>query len=547
MSFMAPQEEQDSNGVPEAAFGDPDGSRIEIDDAVAGFVRFDGRSSVRGLAVSESSKTRVVVGGKGTGKSRYLRRFAAAMLEEPAVYVDELIKSHADVVQKDAPSTLAVVKVSHSVEDTFLTERWSLIWKRAIFRSLVSHLLHSDKLSPYLDEEQRRELENDYTPELYRTFKRPLSIYSQATEIIGNKTRSSLPQYLEDYRWHDLEGLLGEIVRIVPPLYFYIDAIDDEYAHAPLYWLRCQKGLFYTVMKLAKDELFGARLHVVICVRDHVLSSVLRGEHASRYRDSPFVRSLSWDEGSLRFFMRAKLAALPPEYFADPAFRGEDLVAAWLGSTNVWNEDRGISEGIERYLLRHTRLNPRDIVQLGNRLTERIVKCKSLGMPWEEEELRAVVGQLAAEWGEEQLTICAQQMAADMMPAHAADQDYGEVFTGALAYVPIVSQTLRTFLTEAIGVDRFDREFFAYAREMAAGYFDERTDVFSVLWQNGLLGYGVGEMEGGTEHFYRIKERSNSFLVPYDADFYVLHSCLIDAAGIEPFGQRPVLGFRIGG
>jgi hypothetical protein len=538
--------EDNGASVPDAAFGDPDGSRTEIDDAFAGFVGFDGHSSVGGLAVSgTSSQTRVVVGGKGAGKSRYLRRFAAATLEQPGVYVDEKVRRHSDVVQKDAPSTISVVQISHSVEDRLLTERWSLIWRRAIFRSVVSHLLYSKDLAEYLDEDQRDELENAYTPELYRKFRRPVSIYSQTTEIINATTRSTLPSYLEDYRWHDLEGLVAEILPNMPPLYFYIDAIDDEYAHSPLYWLRCQKGLFYTVMKLAKDEFFGARLHVVSCVRDHVLSSVLRSEHASRYRDSPYVRSLTWDESSLRFFLRAKLESLPDEYFVQPELRDEHPVAAWLGSEQVWNDEREIEENIEHYLLRHTRLNPRDIVQMGNRLTEQIVMENRLGHRWEERMLREIVGDLASEWGEEQLVICAQQMSADMMPAHAADQDYGEVFTGALAYAPNVSQTLRSFLAEAIGVDHFDREFFDYAREIAAEFFDERTDVFSVLWQNGLLGYGYGDMDTGVERFYRIKEQSDSFLMPYEADFYVLHSCLIDTVGIKPVGQRPVLGFRI--
>lgn len=400
---------EDGAIAPDAAFGDPDGSRTEIEDAVSGFVGFDGASSAGGLAVSgSSSQTRVVVGGKGAGKSRYLRRFAAATLDEPGVYVDGEIRRHTDDVQKDAPTTRAVLELSHSVEENLLTERWSLIWRRAIIRSLVTHLLHSEVLSDYLEEEQRKELETDYSPALYRTFRRPLSIYSQASEIINSKNRSSLPAYLEDYRWHDLEALLAEILPSLPPLYFYIDAIDDEYAHSPLYWLRCQKGLFYTVMKLAKDEHFGARLHVVISVRDHVLSSVLRSEHASRYRDSPYVRSLIWSEDSLLVFLRAKLAGLPDSYFVKPAIRQENPVAAWLGSEQIWNDKREIWESVEHYLLRHSRLSPRDIVQMGNRLTERIAGGRLAGLPWWESDLREIVSDLASEWGEEQLVICAQ-------------------------------------------------------------------------------------------------------------------------------------------
>lgn len=305
------------------AFGDPDGSRTDIDDVMRGFVGFDGHPLLGGLTISRANMgTRVMVGGKGAGKSRYLRRFAAEARQRSGVYLDELL-AYSDAVQKDAPSTLSVIKVSHSIGDAVLTERWQLIWRRAIFRALVSHLLCSDHLPQYVEDPERVELETGYA-DLYREFRHPLSIYSQVSEIINGQTRSSLGSYLERSDWNDLEAVVGKILRGSPPLYFYVDAIDDEYAHAPSYWLRCQKGLFYTVMKLAKDEFFGGRLHIIICVRDHVLSSVLRSEHASRFRDSPHIRSLVWDEQSLRIFLREKLKGLPDEFFVDAALREDD-------------------------------------------------------------------------------------------------------------------------------------------------------------------------------------------------------------------------------
>lgn len=527
-------------------FGDPDGSRTDIDDVMRGFVGFDEHPVFGGLAVSNTeAATRVLVGRKGAGKSRYLRRFAAGVKDAASVYTPEHPLPYTDSVQKDAPSTTAVIKVSHSVKEPVLTERWQLIWRRAIFRALVSHILCSDELKAHLDEEEHRELRDDYSS-LYRTFKSPLSIYSQVGEIINEHTRSSMEGYLEGKKWNDLEAVIARIVRRLPPLYFFIDAIDDEYAHAPSYWLRCQKGLFYTVMKLAKDDLFGSRLHILICIRDHVFSSVLRSEHGSRYRDSPNIRPLMWNAPALRVFMREKLRGLPDALFVRPEMREDHPVAAWLGSEEIWNEDREIMEDIETYILRHSRLSPRDIVQFGNRASERIVSCAVRGEEFSADAVRLIVQQLASEWGNEQLTVCAQQMSADMMPPHAADHDYAEVFTGALEYAPVISQTLRSFILEAISDDHFDREAFEYAREVAAERFDERIDVFSVLWQNGLLGYGRGTPEPHNEHFYSIREHADSFLVPEDCDFYVLHSSLIDAIGVTPVGGQPVLGFHSG-
>ncbi len=41
-----------------------------------------------------------------------------------------------------------------------------------------------------------------------------------------------------------------------------------------MYWRRCQKGLFYQTMRLLRDHRLGGRLHLVICIREIVMSSV---------------------------------------------------------------------------------------------------------------------------------------------------------------------------------------------------------------------------------------------------------------------------------
>ena len=62
-----------------------------------------------------------------------------------------------------------------------------------------------------------------------------------------------------------------------------------------MYWLKCQEGLFYQVMRMLRDHKLGGRLHVVICIRDIVMSSVYRSEHAPRYYNEPHIRVLNWD------------------------------------------------------------------------------------------------------------------------------------------------------------------------------------------------------------------------------------------------------------
>jgi hypothetical protein len=190
-------------------------------------------------------------------------------------------------------------------------------------------------------------------------------------------------------------------------------------------------------------------------------------------------------------------------------------------------------------------MTPRDLVIIGNRLSALVDSTRrSSASTLDPRQVSEIINSAATEFGNEQLTICANQISADMMPTHAADQEFSQLFTSADAYAQAENSRLRGFLTSHVCYDRFDAEWFDDAAEAAATIFDGRTDVFTVLWQNGLLGYGEGDPEGNRTRFYRIRDDSDEFLVPRGKDYYVLHSCLIDAAGIEPVGSLPVLCYR---
>ena len=132
----------------------------------------------------------------------------------------------------------------------------------------------------------------------------------EVRDIINQQqTAHQLSTYLDDPLWDDLEDLLGEVVGRCKPIYFYLDALDEEFSHAPMYWLKCQEGLFYQVMRMLRDHRLGGRLHIVVCIRDIVMSSVYRSEHAPRYYNEPHIRVLTWDRSSLLYLLQSKLAA----------------------------------------------------------------------------------------------------------------------------------------------------------------------------------------------------------------------------------------------
>jgi hypothetical protein len=524
---MAPKSQAGELGP----FGNPDGSRAQIERLIGDFVDFGGDQSFGALATrADDSMVRVIVGKLGAGKTVYLRRLQDHQSRQSSVY--------ADVPQQSPPSTEVIVKACQWFSGQVLVEKWMQIWSRAILRSLASHLLLRSELRPQIPEHQREDLEQNYR-RLLGDYRRPRSIYNQVREVINQQdTAHQLSRFLDDPLWDDLEDLLGEVISHCRPIYFYLDAVDEEFSHAPMYWLRCQEGLFYQVMRLLRDHRFGGRLHVVIAIRDIVMSSIYHSEHAPRYYQEPHIRVLSWDRSALLFLLQDKVRRLPPE-FRMRQTTGEVTLRDWLGVSTVTNE-WGTKERIEDYLVRHTRMIPRDVISLGNELAEEVLRQKRNGRSQvPEPELKRVVGRCAKRFGDSQLAQCANQVSSDLMPLGAAKYTYSELYTSTQSYIGGVLEEMRSIL-RLIGAVRFPRSDLEGLREIANPHFDGATDVGSVLWLNGLLGYVDAQ---GRDVFYTLGD-VEEFQLPADVDTYVLHPCLAGSVGLsanpvrEPAAER---------
>jgi hypothetical protein len=118
-----------------------------------------------------------------------------------------------------------------------------------------------------------------------------------------------------------------------------------------------------------------------------------------------------------------------------------------------------------------------------------------------------------------------------MMPSNAALQNYSELFTSTQAYISGVQEDVRSFV-RMIGVDRFPRRDLLALQEVADQHFEKATDLASVLWQNGLLGYID---DAGQRRFYSMGD-IEEFHFPPEVGTYLLHPCLVHAVG----GIRPV-------
>ncbi|GAA6168141.1 P-loop ATPase, Sll1717 family [Sessilibacter corallicola] len=516
-------------------FGDPDGARALLEDVLDGFVEFENDPVWGGISANPSNRNiRVFVGKKGAGKTVYLRYFQDSTRAENAIF--------SAGVEEDTPSTEFIRTFSEYFNSESLTESWRLAWRSALLCSLASHLLYKKYFKDYLSDKDRNDLLK--FQDLLCSSQYPQSPYSELTRIISSiPDRDHFNTFISRNDWHGFQSILSDLLKKCPPIFFYIDAVDEEFSHAPMEWLRCQKGLFYAVMRLLRvGTSIGGRFHIVIAIRDIVLSSVLQSEHAGRYRNTPHICKLNWNEKSIAHFFNKKIERLSSNYFSN---KGEKTLESFLGLKKIVNLNRGISEEPMSYLLRHTRLIPRDIVELGNALAEAKLR-KNSGYftnsdEWEA-EVRRCVSICSRRFAEDQLTICGNQIASFDAPQRSGMHRYSEFYTSTEEYIETRSKDLIDAIND-IGKDLINNSELSSAEEgIKTAIGESHYDVLSILWQNGMLGYKSPVNEKYYE-FYTLSD-NDEFLLPRDKDSYVLHSCLLDLCDLRvvtkiPVKQRP--------
>jgi hypothetical protein len=515
-----------------APFGHPDGASGDLREVQSNFVDFSDLGAVGGLASRPDDRTvRVLVGKKGVGKTIYLRRYQASASDESSLFAADR--------EAEPPATEDVVRVTQLFDAATVTETWALIWRRAIQRAVVSQLLCRPMLRDRLEPEIIERLGDDYRA-LIPECRTPRPVYSEVGDILANgHTAHKLNDYLKSRYWAEVDHWLGRALREAPPIYMFIDAVDDHFQRAPMYWLKCQKGLLLQVMAMLQGEI-GNRLHVVVGIRDLVLSSVLRGEHASRYRRSPHVRVLEWDYESIRYFLEAKSRRLDRTLLLSPRQGG---IAQWLGTEEIYNRARGVTEQVDDYLLRHTRMIPRDVVVLGNALCEYTAQpAAHRAGRLTDEVLRRVVGQVARGLADEQIRVCANQIAADKIPARGGRHGLTDYFVGSHEYSDGAAGQLTELLTE-VGRDRFDYDTVQRLADRGRAKLDGYEHLVDVLWHNGVLGYDSPEEGADYAHFHAATE-ADDFHLPSDKTSYVLHPCVGHLVRTQHIGRVPVRGFR---
>lgn len=495
-------------------FGDPDGSRGPVEEHEEQFITLPRQYGAIARPVNETTRTRVFAGAQGAGKTLYLRRLQNYLSHDLSIYTSR------PVLTAEALPTELVVRISQMYPQSANSEMWKRLWNRSILLSTATHALRDAETYGSADEDEistLREAVARFLPERKGT--------RQILEVAGQlcsraRSRRHFDELLGTDTWSDFRENLHEVLRNGRPIYLFVDAIDDNFRWAPAYWLTCQRGLFYAIMDIQRTDVEAGRVHVIISIRDLVLSSVARSEHGSRYVSPEYIVALDWDWRSITDFFRAKLNKLPMDAFT--AESGARTPQAFFGRQLIWNEARQINEPIEQYLLRHTRLNPRDVIIMGNSVAELAARGKGISAV-SDAKLRQRISQTASRLAHQAISQAANHILTDVMPWTASRQEFVEPYLTVDEYqAGELTREVLSILNRA-ETERFDYRRLTELEAEAERRFGVGAHLADVLWQNRLLGY----CEGSTAHFYK-GASDVEITVPRDASAYVLNPIVLD-------------------
>lgn len=475
---------------------------------------------------------RVIVGRPGAGKTRHLKELRRRLEEGGSC----------DLVPLDfgPPSLTSVIRIAGEVELRPPAERvdiWRKLWKRAIVRAVASYLLDEAGGAECAAIAALR-VQRGY---LLGSAAGARSISSEFDQILNEN--GSLPQlldFLDNSDWREIEAALGEALsKRTKPLCYFLDIIEDDSTFAPLYWLWCIKGLLGQVIRFILEPLGATdKLRIYLAIREQTWITLAK--MMPTVEQHPNVRVLRWDPPALLAFFANKIEHLPDCYRmpnVDLDGSPQDVIAAWLGASTIENKVRSTEELMPAYILRHTRLIPRDIVAIGNALTREVYVARHKGDDCVDPgNIQLAVANAALAAGREELHWCALEIVSARLAQARTTKERNVILPDEDA-VGHVADQLGDLLSSCSGDVILDEELDEVAVEANAG-FAGSIDIKSLLWRHGLIGWGP-ELAGPFRFSYRFGLFGREAPPPQDMHV-AMHPVLIDAVGVRPSGPEPV-------
>jgi hypothetical protein len=502
-------------------FGSPDGG---AEDA-GSFVTFEDVGKWRDLALKDDDRRpRILVGRRGSGKSRYLRKLQISIRGEKLL----------DYEQRDVKIQLRHLDWLHRVypDRPARLEGWENLWQCSIYAGLATFLLYNPACPTGILTEKTV----DFLEKCRLIPEGPMSIVAVLNSILQRfSDRSRLELHLADPRWHSIEGIVLGALSVMPAIFCFIDALDDNYEDAPVESTDAQLGLMNWIMRKVSDTAVTNRLHVVITIRGVIYAALLDTANGQRYNDRLHIRCLDWDERSSSYYLQKKISLLNRRFCVNPDASTETPMQRWLGFDKIRNLKRGgVEEKVEEYILRHTRFLPREINELGNKISLEIRRAKSDGQKLDPASVSRTISATALIFARGIIKEVACHLAAldgvrppadDAKPSREAD------------YLALMTDAVNKFL-QSLSSEKFEEASLAAADEVfkgqvpwwAAQVAGHNVLLQDVLWQHGLIGYRKsGDQEQWVRYFNSTvwTEGDMSARLPRAAHYY-LHSALLD-------------------
>lgn len=503
-------------------FGNPDGARADIKEVNEMFITSTPYAVDFSVMPDELLNKRVIIGAKGSGKTVYLRKIQALLREKAeehrtGIYVDDNIEQNLNCTEK-------VIGFCDYFYGNVLSEKWSQLWKIALLITLALKYIKDPQLMEYASEEERSELTNVlHTQNML--FKKPIATYAIFSALLQHiNSINDANMRISSTIWLDFEETLKSILRKSPVIYIFLDSIDYEYEHAPMHWTMCQKGLFYAVMAMLQDKVWGERYHVIMSMRNNVFASVLRSEHTTKYCEESHIFYLDWTYSNIKYFISEKVKKLPDCYFLSEV-KDEKTVSSWLGIQSITDQ---VQESITEYIARHTRFVPRDVIILCNKLSvlhRRVINDKNLSIV---DTIREIVKERSRVFGDELITICAKNINANQMPNGAGRYEYSDGFTASTAYQEGSYHLLKATM-QAYAAKQIDYDNLMELQKQVDSVFKTESYFADILWQNCAIGY-IDKL--GIARFHTQMGDVDQ-LLPKKKEKYIFRTCIIDALGID--------------
>ena len=503
-------------------FGNPDGARADIKEVNEMFITSTPYAVDFSVMPEELLNKRVIIGAKGSGKTVYLRKIQALLRDrseeyKTGIYVDDNIEQNLNCTER-------VIRFCDYFTGNVLSEKWAQLWKVSLLITLALKYIKDPQLNEYASDDEKKDL----TAILHQQnmlFRKPIATYAIFSALLQHMSTShEANTRIANTEWIDFEEILKGILRKSPVIYIFLDSIDYEYEHAPMHWTMCQKGLFYAVMAMLQDKVWGERYHVIMSMRNNVFASVLRSEHTTKYCEESHIFCLDWTYSNIKYFIAEKVKRLPDCYFLSKNIQ-EKTVSSWLGMD--WIVDRE-EEYIVDYIARHTRFVPRDAIILCNKLAvmHRIVTNDPNRNVVE--EIKRIVKERSKVFGDELITICAKNINANQMPNGAGRYEYSDGFTASKAYQEGSYHVLKSIMQSYASAIMTYNQLMVLQNQVNIAFKSE--SYFSdILWQNCAIGYidetGVAR--------YHTQMGDVDQLLPKKKEIYILRTCITDALGID--------------